>query len=134
MKKNNTRMLLMALLASFVMVSTYAGATGGHTPNPIISSVQVKHLMDQDNKTFFQVELKNKQGEKFSVTITDKFGTELFSETSREKDFEKKFQCENLEELGPLNIKIKSLKDGQEQVFQLNTSVRFVHHVTVQKL
>lgn len=129
-----TRMPAMLLLAALIMVSNFATATTTPVPNPIISSVEVKHLMDQGNKTFFQVQLQNTQGEKFLITITDKFGNELFSEISREKDFDKKFQCENLQELGPLTINVKSMKDRQEQAFKLNTSVRFVQDVTIQKL
>jgi len=63
-------------------------------------------------------------------------GNTLFQDTYSEKKFDKKFVFDKSENIGKLTFVLRSLKDNQTQVFEINTVTRVVENVdvTVKKL
>ncbi len=84
----------------------------------------------------FQLSLDNETGEKFSVSIKDMAGTTLFQDTYSEKKFDKRFVFDKSENIGRLTFVLRSIKDNQTQVFEINAITRLVENidVTVTKL
>ena len=91
----------------------------------------VKHLATSEDKVFFQVSMNNETGEKFSVTIKSEDGTTLFSEVYQDKNFDKKFVLDKSESKLRLTFIIRTLKDKEVQVFEINTTTRIVENYDV---
>ena len=104
--------------------------------DPIVKAASVKHISTTNDKIVFQLLLDNETGEKFSVSIKDIIGNTLFQDVYSDKKFDKRFVFDKSENLGKLTFVLKSLKDNETQVFEINTITRVVENVdvTVKKL
>ena len=119
-----------------VLLLTLSSFTQPAYKDPGNKEAVVKHLGTSEDKVIFQVSMSNETGEKFSVTIKAEDGTTLFSEVYHEKNFDKKFVLDKGESKPKLTFIIRTLKDKEAQVFEINTSTRIVENydVTVRKL
>ena len=134
MKKHITSIQTVLLIAIGLFISNLATAQSVKDSNSFISTAVVKHIEGDDNNTIFQVKLINQEGAKFSISVKDTFGNELFGDVYQDKVFDKKFQFENLIEQGAHTITIKSLKGDASQTFKVNTVTRIVKDVVVNRL
>jgi hypothetical protein len=134
MKKHITRIQSVLLIAVGLFISNLATAQSVKASNSFISTATVKHIEGNDYNTLFQVKLINQEGAKFSISVKDTFGNELFGEVYQDKVFDKKFQFENLIEQGAHTITIKSLKGDASQTFKINTETRVIKDVVVKRL
>ena len=134
MKKHITRIQTILLIAVGLFISNLASAQTAKDSNSFISNATLHHIQGPENKTTFQVKLLNQEGVKFSISVKDNFGNELFGEVYQDKVFDKKFQFENLNEVGEHTIIIKSLKGDASQTFKVNTVTRVVKDVVINRL
>ena len=138
MKKQILRSLKIFVKGSFLalMLTCNVYAVAQPFGDPIVKAASVKHISTTDDKIVFQLSLDNEAGERFTVSIRDMAGHTLFQDTYSEKKFDKKFVFDKSENIGKLTFVLRSLKDNQSQVFEINTVSRIVENVdvTVKKL
>lgn len=138
MKKQILRSLKIFVKGSFLalMLTCNVYAVAQPFGDPIVKAASVKHISTTNDKIVFQLSLDNETGEKFIVSIKDLSGNTLFQDTYSEKKFDKKFVFDKSEDIGKLTFVLRSLKDNQTQVFEINTITRLVENVdvTVKKL
>lgn len=122
-----------SIVLAFILVFT--SATASATDKIKAPSVEVKYIGSIDNSPLFQVDFENETGEDVYVTLKDEVGNVLYTEVSKEKKFSKKFRLEGADLYNAkLVLNIRSKKETQAHVFQINKSVRQVEEVTVNKL
>ena len=104
--------------------------------DPIVKAASIKHIATTNDKIVFQLSLDNETGDKFSVSIRDVDGSTIFYDVYQDKKFDKKFVFEKPEDISKLTFVVRSLKDNQTQVFEVNTATRLVENydVSVRKL
>jgi len=138
MKKQILRSLKIFVKSSFlaVMLTFNVYAVAQPFGDPIVKAASVKHISTTNDKIVFQLSLDNETGERFTVSIKDLSGNTLFQDTYSEKKFDKKYVFDKSESIGKLTFVLRSLKDNQTQVFEINTTSRIVENVdvTVKKL
>ena len=138
MKKQNLRSLKIFVKGSFLALMLTFNVHAGAQPfgDPIVKAASVKHISTTDSKIIFQLSLDNETGEKFGVSIRDVQGNTIFQDVYSEKKFDKKFVLDKSENIGKITFIIRSLKDNQTQVFEVNTTTRIIENVdvTVKKL
>ena len=138
MKKQILRSLKIFVKGSFLalMLTFNVAAVAQPFGDPIVKAASVKHISTTNDKIVFQLLLDNEAGEKFSVSIKDIIGNTLFQDVYSDKKFDKRFVFDKSENLGKLTFVLKSLKDNETQVFEINTVTRVVENVdvTVKKL
>ena len=138
MKKQILRSLKIFVKGSFLalMLTCNVYAVAQPFNDPIVKAASVKHISTTDQKIVFQLSLENETGERFGVSIRDVQGNTIFQEVYSDKKFDKKFVLDKSENIGKLTFIVRSLKDNQTQVFEINTITRVVENVdvTVKKL
>lgn len=138
MKKQILRSLKILVKGSFLalMLTFNVPAIAQPFGDPIVKAASVKHISTTNDKIVFQLLLDNEAGEKFSVSIKDIIGNTLFQDVYSDKKFDKRFVFDKSENVGKLIFVLKSLKDNETQVFEINTVTRVVENfdVTVKKL
>ena len=138
MKKQILRSLKIFVKGSFLalMLTFNVHAIAQPFGDPIVKAASVKHISTTDQKIVFQLSLENENGEKFGVSIKDIDGNTIFQDVYSDKKFDKKFVLDKFENIGKLTFVIRSFKDNQTQVFEVNTTSRVVENVdvTVKKL
>jgi hypothetical protein len=138
MKKQILRSLKIFVKGSFLalMLTFNVYAVAQPFDDPIVKAASIKHISTTNDKIVFQLLLDNETGEKFSVSIKDIVGNKLFQDVYSDKKFDKRFVFDKSENLGKLTFILKSLKDNETQVFEINTITRVIENVdvTVKKL
>lgn len=138
MKKQNLRSLKIFVKGSFLalMLTFNVYAVAQPFADPIVKAASVKHISTTDEKIIFQLSLDNETGDRFAVSIRDVQGNTIFQDIYSEKKFDKKFILDKSENIGKLTFVVRSLKDNQTQVFEVNTTTRLIENtdVTVKKL
>lgn len=133
MKKTLFTKAIFSVLA-LTMLTTGTIAQGGENPNSFISKAEVKHIAANDQKSLIQVRLNNAEGERFTLTVKDEYGNIILKEQSSDKQFDRKYQFENLGDLGKLTFTLRSVKDNAVQQYEVDAQVRVVNEVVVSKL
>lgn len=121
------------LVVMFLALSSF---TQPGTNDPGNRVAVVKHVSTSDDKLVFQVSMNNETGEKFNLSIRTEDGTLLFSEVYQDKHFDKKYILDKSDSKPKLTFIIRTLKDKEVQVFEINTITRIVENydVTVRKM
>ena len=136
--KRQMRNFARSIAASFLVVLMFglSSFTQPIVNDPGVKQASVKHIATSEDKLVFQVSMNNETGEKFSISIKSENGTTMFSEVYDEKDFNKKFILDKSESKPVITFIIRTLKDRQVQIFEINTITRIVENydVTVRKL
>jgi len=128
---SNFRRSFMAVLIFSVINLSVSGQS---LNSDFIKKAEVKHIETKDNKLLFQILLDNELGEKFTVSIKDEDGNQLFKEVYSDKKFAKKFELPENEDAGKIIVMIRSLGNNQSQVFEINTTTRVYQDVVVSKI
>ena len=138
MKKQILRSLKIFVKGSFLalMLTFNVYAVAQPFGDPIVKTASVKHISTTNDKIIFQLSLDNETGEKFGVSIRDTQGNTIFQDVYSDKKFDKKFLLDKSENIGKITFVIRSFKDNQTQVFEVNTTARLIENldVTVKKL
>ena len=116
------------LLISVASVNAQSFAVNTVTPN----TANVKYLSTYNDNMFFQVQLDNQEGDRFSIVVKDHQGITLFQEIYSDKKFDKRFRLPKTDD-GQVVFIIKNLKDNSAQTFDVNTTSRTIQEVIVVK-
>jgi len=98
------------------------------------SQATVQFAGSAENALFFNVKVKNANADKFTITVSDKEGYVLFTQSFNDKDFNKKFKLVKSDDIAAYNFKITSANKDLEQSFTVNATTKVVDDVTVTKL
>jgi hypothetical protein len=121
---------IMALVFSFSF-STLALANEGKNDTP---AVELKFIGNLKNQPVFQLNVTTVVSDEITVTIKDKEGVVLYSDRETGTIFARKFQI-NTEEIGDNALLVEvSTKKGKVQVYEINSTSRFVQENVVSKL
>lgn len=97
--------------------------------------VAVKYIGAVENKAQFQVDVVNDNDEAYLLAIQAQDGTVLYKEKIAKKIFTKKFEWNNEESSSPkLVFTVTGERSKKSQVFEVNTQVRTVQDVVINKL
>jgi hypothetical protein len=104
------------------------GIGEGSTP------VSIRYIGKLNDQPVFQIEFDNQNEEYFNVSIRDEEGNILFSEKSKDKKFSRRFQLDKDVNNVKLTFSLRTDKQKQSQVFEVNSNYRVVEDVVVTKL
>ncbi len=128
----NTGKLFFVLLASLLMTGLTASAQNV-TPEKSIGEAVVKHQGAIGNRDYFSVAVPNEKSEKFSIQVKDEEGAIIFSDIFQAKNFKRSFQFDKMVNKSRLVFIIRSLKNNDAQVFEVNSKVFTVEQVEITK-
>lgn len=128
---------ILALTAVSAVISLSASASG-HEPKKhnagSASAAEVFYIGSQEGQPLFNVVYDNNTGSRFSVSITDMQGDELFEGSYSGKNFDKKFKIADAVPEGKLTVTIRNYKDNSEQTFEINANTLLVEDVEVKEV
>jgi hypothetical protein len=136
----NTRkaITLLALTAIVSIAGTATAHASGHGSKKhnagSASTAEVFYIGSQEGQPLFNVVYSNTTGSRFSVSITDVQGYELFHDSYSAKNFDKKFQIADAVPDGKLTITIHNYKDNSQQTFEINANTLLVEDVVVNEV
>lgn len=132
---NNTRSIVTRFgfaVLLFLSLSNGFAQTTTKDEEPFVS---VKYIGAVDEKAQFQVDMVNDTEEPYLLSIQLQDGTILYKEKVSKRIFTKKFAWNNEETLSPkLVFSVTGEKSKKTQVFEVNTEVRTVQDVVVNRL
>lgn len=136
-KVASKKVLAAVLLSGAVLLAS--PVTSKATPRNIeiisaASQATVQFAGSAENALFFNVKVANTNSDKFTVTVTDKEGDVLYTQSFNDKDFSKKFKLVKSDDISQYNFKITSANKDLEQSFTVNASTKVVDEVVVTKL
>ncbi|HWB27034.1 MAG TPA: hypothetical protein VG738_16240 [Chitinophagaceae bacterium] len=136
-KMVSTKVLAAVLLSGSVLLA--APVTGKATPRTIeiispATQATVQFAGAADNALYFNVKVANANGDKFTITVTDKEGDVLYTNEFSEKNFDKKFKLLKSDDISAYNFRITSSNKSLDQTFSVSATTKVVDDVTVTKL
>lgn len=119
------RKLILGTIFLFSLAAVHAQST---------PEASVKYLGTQDDMITFNVSYSNPEGAKFSVTIKDQDGVQLYQGVFAEKTFFKQFRLPKTDR-NKISFILRNGKDADVvKTFAINVNSRFVEDVAVKKL
>lgn len=129
---------ILALTTVCVAGTSTLRAAGGHEPKKhktgSASTAEVLYIGSQEGQPIFNVVYDNNEGGRFSLSITDAQGYELFQKAYSDSSFDKKFKIADAVPDGRLTITIRNYKDNSEQSFEINANTLLVEDVEVKEV
>jgi hypothetical protein len=116
----------------FLLIGLVAGASAQSSDNT--PKADIKYIGSLDSKPVFKVDLDNKNGNVYFLTIKDDEGALLYSEKIKDKQFSKSFKFDADRDAVKLTFILSTGKETQTQEFKVNTSIRSYNDVAVTTL
>jgi hypothetical protein len=130
--------LFLTLTAASLAGASVANAAGGHISKKhnagSASTAEVFYIGSQEGQPLFSVLYNNNEGNRFSISITDADGYELFQGSYRDRKFDKKFKIADAVPAGKLLLTIHNYQDNSEQGFEINANTFLVEDVEVKEV
>ena len=97
--------------------------------------VDITYVGTVNEKPVFQINFENTTGEEVFLSLTDENGNYIYSEVVKDGRYSRKIQLDNAE-LNEMKLKLtlRTKRNFQTQLFDINTNVRTVRDVQVIKL
>lgn len=119
------RKLLPGILFLFALATAQAQTAPATT---------VKYLGTRDDMILFNVSCPNPEGMKFSVTVKDQDGVQLFQGFFSDKSFYKQFRLPKTDK-NKISFIVHNGKDADVvKTFEINVNSRFVEDIAVKKI
>jgi hypothetical protein len=129
---------ILTLTAACFAGSFAANAASGHEPKKhnagSASTAEVFYVGSREGQPLFNVMYNNAAGSRFSVSITDAEGYELYRNSYSDKKFDKKFEIADAVPQGKLTLTIRNFSDNSEQSFEINANTLLVEDVEVKEV
>lgn len=130
--------ILLVITAASVAGTSTANAAGGHVSKKhnagSASTAEVFYIGSQEGQPLFNVMYNNNEGSRFSISITDADGYELFQSSYSDKKFDKKFKIADGVPDGKLLLTIHNFQDNSVQSFEINANTLLVEDVEVKEV
>jgi hypothetical protein len=132
----NTRKAITVLtLTAITVAAGFTANAAGHEPKKhnagSASTAEVFYVGSLEGQPLFNVMYNNAEGSRFSISIKDDQGYELFKSSYSDKKFDKKFEIADVVPEGKLTLTITNYKDNSEQTFEINANTLLVVDVEV---
>jgi hypothetical protein len=120
---------LLTLLAVTTGFNSFANNNNDSTPG-----AELKLIGRSDNQPVFQLNLNNKEIEKYVVVVKDEFGTILHQEVISGVNITRKYQL-NTDELEGVGVifEVISSKTSKMAVFNIKNNIRVVNETAIVK-
>lgn len=94
--------------------------------------VEVKYLGNATGKPLFQITFSNPLAEDVTVTLRDETGYVIYSDVSKEKNYARRLQFNELEaESLKLTLTLRTKTSTQNKTFEITKSTRTIEDVAV---
>jgi hypothetical protein len=99
------------------------------------STAEVIYIGNREDQPVFNVLYDNSKGSRFSVSVFDGKGDQLFTSTYSDKHFDKKFTiADGLDIEGKLVFVVRNFSDNSMQSFEINSDTRLIEDVQVKEV
>ena len=98
------------------------------------NTADVRYIAGSNGEFFFNVVYANAAGSRFSLSIQDEYGNQLYQAFYSDKQFDKKFKLADPESFGKLTFVIRNYGDNSVQRFEVNSNNRLVEDVEVKEI
>jgi hypothetical protein len=134
-RKIATFSLITITLGSISLVSL----ANGHDPigdktAAAASTAEVKYITGNDGESIYNVVYNNTSGGRFSVTVVDAEGDQLFQGVYSGKKFDKRYLIVDPSSYSRLTFIIRNFSDNSIQRFEANSSSRLVEDIEVKEV
>jgi len=119
-------------IALFFAAAASAQSTGGMLSKEPVATV--KCLGIQEDMVVFNVSYPNPDGSKFSLTVKDQDGTQLYQNVFSDKEFYKQFRLPKMDK-SKISFVIRNGKEAElVRSFEINVNSRFVEDIAIKKI
>jgi hypothetical protein len=118
---------------AFALVLSSATYAGTAAPDPGTKNTVVKHLATTSQSLFFEVKIANETGEKFSVSIKDENGNNLYRGVYSDKNFVKKFKLPRTVS-DKLVFVVRTAAGNTTEAFEISSNTKVMEEIIVTKL
>ena len=98
------------------------------------ATAEVKYITTKEGDGLFSVVYDNTTGSRFSVTVLDEFGNELYQGFFSDRKFSRKFKLADPEIASKLTFIIRNYGDNSSQRYQVDATSRLVEDVQVKEV
>lgn len=125
--------LLLMIAASGI---SRPGLANNHLPALHIHTqdAEVRYIPGKGGELRFNVLYDNISGSRFSLTILDENGNQLYQDTFMDKNFNKVFRLADADITGKLTFVIRNFGDNSVQRFEVNAVDRMIEDVEVKEV
>lgn len=137
MKKQSFKILTNKILRSFFLVSVSLlsfNAINAQVAKTNVENADVKFLGTKGEMLVFNVTYDNTLGDKVVVSVNDKKGNSLFTQTYNDVTFNKQFMVPKELESGKLYFSIQNTKKDLSSTFEVSAKEQLIQDVTVTKV
>jgi hypothetical protein len=110
------------------------GNVGGTRNNSSASTAEVKCISGKDGEYLFNVVYNNTSGSRFSLTVLDAEGNQLFQSQYSDRRFDKKFRLADPDEFARLTFVIRNYGDNSVQRWEVNANNKLVEDIEVKEV
>lgn len=97
-------------------------------------TAEVKYITTKEGEGLFNVVYNNTTGSRFSVTVLDEFGNQLYQGFFSDRKFDRKFKLADPEIASKLTFIIRNYADNSTQRYQVDATARLVEDVQVKEV
>lgn len=126
------RMVASVTFASLILFLTPSTVhAADEVKNP---PAEIKYIGSVDSKPIFQINFANLNSDEVNLTLKDQYGTVIYADLIKDKNYSRKIQLENVDSDLKLTLTLRSKAGTQTQQFKINKNVRVIEDVVVAKL
>jgi len=96
--------------------------------------VELKYLGSVNSQPVFLLNLNNNESDEFVVTLKDRAGNVLYSETLKGKLVSKKYRLDTDDSASEIRFEVSSKKDNTKTVYTVVRNTHVVEDVAINKL
>lgn len=132
LRKSISLSLLTILFGSISLVTLANGnePIGEHSA----ATAEVKYIATKEGEGLFNVIYNNAAGSRFSITVLDEYGNQLYQGFFADRRFDRKFKLADPESTSKLTFVIRSYSDNSIQRFEVDNTSQLVEDVQVTEL
>lgn len=124
---------LLTILFSSVSLVTLAN---GNEPigDRSAATAEVKYIATKEGEGLFNVIYNNAAGSRFSISVLDEYGNQLYQGFFSDRRFDRKFKLADPESTSKLTFVIRNYSDNSVQRFEVDNTSQLVEDVQVTEL
>jgi hypothetical protein len=132
LRKSISLSLLTILFGSISLVTLANGnePIGDHSA----ATAEVKYIATKEGQGLFNVIYKNAAGTRFSITVLDEYGNQLYRGLFSDRRFDRKFKLADPESVSKLIFVVRNFGDDSVQRFEVDATSQIVEDVRVTEL
>ncbi len=137
MKKQSFKLVTNKILRSFFLVSVFLlsfNAINAQVAKTDVINADVKYVGTKEEMLVFKVSYDNTPGDKVVVSLNDKKGNNLFTQSYSDTSFNKQFLVPKELEVDKLYFNIQNSKKDLSSTFEVSAKEQLIQDVIVTKI